>query len=63
MLTEVAAASPGVKLLPLKEQVCPGSDHTSCALTSQGAPIRPDGMHFEGLGGEETARWVLGQIR
>ncbi len=63
MLAEVAAASPGVKLLPLKEQLCPGPDHTSCALTSQGAPIRPDGMHFEGKGGEEIARWVLGQIK
>ncbi len=63
MLAEVAAASPGVKLLPLKEQLCPGSDHTSCVLESRGAPIRPDGMHPEGLGGEEIARWVLGQLR
>jgi hypothetical protein len=63
MLGEVAAASPGVKLLGLKEQLCPGADHTSCVLASQGAPVRPDGMHFEGLGGEEIARWVLGQLR
>ena len=63
MLAEVVAASPGVKLLPLKEQLCPGSDHTSCVLESQGAPIRPDGMHPEGLGGEAIARWVLGQLR
>ncbi|MFO0588718.1 MAG: acyltransferase [Polyangiaceae bacterium] len=63
MLTDVAAASPGVRLLPLKEQICPGPDHTSCELLSQGASIRPDGMHFEGLGGEEIARWTLRQIR
>jgi peptidoglycan/LPS O-acetylase OafA/YrhL len=60
---EVAAASPGVKVLPLKEQLCPGKDHTSCILKSKGALVRPDGMHFEGLGGEEIAAWALGQLR
>lgn len=63
LVDEVAAASPGVKVLPLKEQLCPGPDHTSCMLKSKGALIRPDGMHFEGLGGEEIARWVLGELR
>jgi peptidoglycan/LPS O-acetylase OafA/YrhL len=63
MLGEVAAAVPGVKLLPLKEKLCPGTDSASCTLTSQGAPVRPDGMHFEGLGGEEIARWALSQLR
>jgi hypothetical protein len=63
LLDEVAAASPGVKVLPLKEQICPGKDHTSCILKSKGALIRPDGMHFEGLGGEEIARWALKELR
>jgi len=76
VLAEVASASRGaasellppaaaarVELLDLKGELCPGGDHTSCALTSQGAPIRPDGMHFEGLGGEEIARWTLKQLR
>jgi peptidoglycan/LPS O-acetylase OafA/YrhL len=63
MLGEVAAAVPGVVLLPLKEQICPGKDDESCVLVSQGAQIRPDGMHFEGLGGEEIARWVLTRLR
>jgi hypothetical protein len=63
LIDEVAAASPGVKVLGLKEQICPGQDHTSCILKSKGAFIRPDGMHFEGLGGEEIAAWVLGQLR
>ena len=63
MLSEVASASPRVDVLDLKGELCPGGDHTSCALTSQGAPIRPDGMHFEGLGGEEIARWTLKRLR
>jgi peptidoglycan/LPS O-acetylase OafA/YrhL len=63
LVDQVAAASPGVKVLPLKEQLCPGPDHTSCILKSKGALIRPDGMHFEGLGGEDIARWVLGELR
>ncbi len=60
---QAAGAVPEVRLLPLKEQLCPGQDHTSCAIDSKGARIRPDGMHPEGLGGEEIARWVLGQLR
>ena len=64
VLDEVAAAAgPRVKVLDLKGKLCPGKDHESCELTSQGASIRPDGMHFEGLGGEEIARWALGQMR
>lgn len=63
LVDEVAAASPGVKVLPLKEELCPGKDHTSCILKSKGALIRPDGMHFEGLGAEEIARWTLGRLR
>ena len=62
-LAHAAGVVPEVKLLPLKEQLCPGPDHTSCAIESKGARIRPDGMHPEGLGGEEIARWVLGQLR
>lgn len=63
LLDEVAAGKPQVSILPLKEELCPGKDHTSCILNSQGAPIRPDGMHFQGLGGEEIARWTLSKLR
>jgi peptidoglycan/LPS O-acetylase OafA/YrhL len=62
-LTETAAAVPAVRLLPMKEELCPGPDHTSCILESKGARVRPDGMHFEGLGGEEIAAWVFGRLR
>ncbi|MBK8259549.1 MAG: acyltransferase [Polyangiaceae bacterium] len=62
---EVVAAdtSTKVSLLDLKSQICPGGDHTSCVLKDSGAPIRPDGMHFEGKGAEAIARWTLQQIR
>lgn len=63
IVDEVAAASPGVEVLGLKEQLCPGKDHTSCILKSKGALVRPDGMHFEGLGGEEIAAWTLARLR
>ena len=50
----------GVKLLDLVGHLCPEG---TCRLQSQGAPIRPDGLHFDGLGGEEIARWVLEELR
>ncbi len=59
-LREAAAPVPGVQVLDLVGKLCPGG---ACTLTSQGAPIRPDGLHFDGLGGEEIARWVLGELR
>lgn len=34
-----------------------------CMTESQGRPIRPDGLHFDGVGAEETARWVLRELR
>lgn len=34
-----------------------------CMTESQGKPIRPDGLHFDGVGAEETARWVLRELR
>ncbi|MEZ4295185.1 MAG: acyltransferase [Polyangiaceae bacterium] len=62
-LVDEAAAKTGAATLPLKEEVCPGADHTSCILENKGAPIRPDGMHFQGLGAEEIARWTLQKLR
>ena len=32
-------------------------------MTSHDAPVRPDGLHFDGPGAEDTARWVLAQVR
>ena len=59
ILKKAAAAVPGTALLDLQTELCPGGN---CRMEDQGAPIRPDGMHFQGLGAENTARWVLGQI-
>jgi hypothetical protein len=59
-LREAVAAAPGVRLLDLQAKLCP---YGVCVLVSQGAPIRPDGLHFDMLGGEEIARWVLGELR
>lgn len=58
-IREVAAAVPGVTLLDLQAQLCPGGE---CAIESNGAPIRADGLHFTGPGSEEIARWILGRL-
>lgn len=42
--------------LDLMGHVCPTRE---CNLLSDGAPIRPDGLHFDGKGTEETARWAI----
>ena len=55
-----AAASAGADVIDLNSFVCP-TDHT-CTLTSRDAPIRPDGLHFDGPGAEDTARWVLARL-
>ncbi len=60
VLREAAAGAAGVTLLDLRGKLCPGG---VCALLSQGAPIRPDGLHFGGPGEAEIARWVLGEMR
>ena len=49
----------GAQTVDLKSHVCPT---TACTLLSQGEPIRPDGLHFDGVGAEETAAWTLGEI-
>jgi peptidoglycan/LPS O-acetylase OafA/YrhL len=55
-----AAEGSGADLLDLNAFVCP---ERRCTVMSSGAPVRPDGLHFDGLGAEETSRWVLAQIR
>lgn len=47
-------------VLDLMHHVCPT---VACNLESEGKPIRPDGLHFDGGGAEETARWVLAELR
>jgi peptidoglycan/LPS O-acetylase OafA/YrhL len=58
-LREAALAAGGIALLDLAGQLCPEG---VCAKESRGAPIRPDGLHFDGPGAEETARWVWSQL-
>ncbi|MBX3198630.1 MAG: acyltransferase [Labilithrix sp.] len=46
--------------LDLKTHVCPTPD---CNLLDNGAAIRPDGLHFDGPGAAESARWTLAEVR
>ena len=54
-----AAAAAAVATLDLASKLCPGGP---CATTSRGQLIRPDGLHFDGLGADDTARWVLDEL-
>jgi hypothetical protein len=47
------------EVLDLMHYVCPTR---TCNMESEGKPIRPDGLHFDGGGAEDTARWVLGEL-
>ncbi|MDC3958230.1 SGNH/GDSL hydrolase family protein [Polyangium jinanense] len=58
-MLERAARKRGWPVLDLMGHVCPTP---ACRVESEGKPIRPDGLHFDGAGAEETARWVLGEL-
>ncbi|HRG98742.1 MAG TPA: acyltransferase, partial [Polyangiaceae bacterium] len=49
------AARRALPTLDLMGHVCPTKE---CTLLSQGEPVRPDGLHFDGVGAEETAAWT-----
>jgi peptidoglycan/LPS O-acetylase OafA/YrhL len=55
-----AATAGDADVLDLNAFVCP---ERKCTVMSRDAPVRPDGLHFDGLGAEDTARWVLAQLR
>ena len=55
-----AAEKSGADVLDLAAWLCPGRE---CTTTSRDAPVRPDGLHFDGLGAVDTSWWVLGQLR
>jgi hypothetical protein len=59
-LDEAALAVPGVETLDLDAKLCPVGE---CWTTEDHAPIRPDGLHFDGRGAEGTARWVESELR
>ena len=48
-----------LRALDLMAYLCPTR---TCIDESGGKPIRPDGLHFDGAGAEETARWTLREI-
>jgi peptidoglycan/LPS O-acetylase OafA/YrhL len=45
--------------IDLMQHVCPTEE---CRLLSDGAAIRPDGLHFDGVGAEGSARFTLAEI-
>ena len=55
-----AADAARAETLDLNPYLCPG--HT-CLVTSHDALVRPDGLHFDGPGAEDTSRWVLARLR
>jgi len=55
-----AADAAHAETLDLNPYLCP---ERTCLMTSHDAPVRPDGLHFDGPGAEDTARWVLAQLR
>ena len=59
LVTQVASSLDGVTVLDLQHELCPGG---ACAVESAGAPIRPDGVHFDGQGAEAIARWTLREM-
>ncbi|MBM4363466.1 MAG: hypothetical protein FJ104_12365 [Deltaproteobacteria bacterium] len=56
---ERAAVAASASIVRLDLRVCPTPD---CVLEEDGAGIRPDGLHFDGVGAEGTARWTLGEL-
>lgn len=50
----------GLSTLDVMNHICPTPD---CQLMSDGHPIRPDGLHPDGVGTEELARWTLKEIQ
>jgi peptidoglycan/LPS O-acetylase OafA/YrhL len=55
-----AAAGPNVHLVDLAHFVCPVADQ--CLDQVNGVTLRPDGLHFEGGGGDVAARWLLTEL-
>lgn len=60
-IRKAAGAVPAVRVLDLAQRLCPNG---ACQRElPNGAPLRPDGVHFSMEGATGTARWVLEQIR
>ena len=55
-LRDIAQAVPGVTLIDLMGEVCPGG---VCKVDHDGQPIRKDGVHFSLPGCSDIAHWAL----
>jgi peptidoglycan/LPS O-acetylase OafA/YrhL len=59
-LRREVASETGARLVDLFAYVCP---HGACRTEQNGVVLRPDGLHYEGRGGEIVARWLLDQVK
>lgn len=50
----------GVEILNLAERICPKG--RPCEVESEGAKIRPDGVHYDMAGAREVSAWVFDQL-
>ena len=57
-----AAASnvPGTEVLDLEAFICPEGD--GCTQSTDGDPVRADGIHFQGAGARYVADWLIPQV-
>ncbi|HEY5014017.1 MAG TPA: hypothetical protein VIK61_15135, partial [Acidimicrobiia bacterium] len=59
-LRREVAAETGARLVDLFNFVCPKG---RCRVKQSGATLRPDGLHYEGPGGDIVAKWLIDQAR
>ena len=59
VVRKVAEDGPA-ELVDLAEFICPDG---ACQDTMDGAPVRPDSLHFHGPGGAVAAGWIIDQVR
>jgi hypothetical protein len=59
-LLRAFAAQHSLPLVDLQQLLCPDGD--TCRETLEGAPLRPDGMHYQGTGAELVGSWMLQQL-
>jgi peptidoglycan/LPS O-acetylase OafA/YrhL len=53
------AAETGAQLVDLFSFICP---HGKCRAKQNGVTLRPDGLHYDGPGGEVVAKWLIDQV-
>jgi hypothetical protein len=59
-MRRTVAAETGAQLVDLFSYICP---HSQCRDKQNGVTLRPDGLHFDGPGGDIVARWLIDQVR